>query len=112
MPSVSEFTSNETMGHSTDRMCATFAVSRREQVTQFLCFTCIRLVFRPHRSTTNVDAAYCYRLSRLVCLSVCLSVTVMSPEKTAELIEMPFGLWDQIEPREHVLDGVHIGATC
>lgn len=31
MPSVSEFTSNETMGHSTDRMCATFAVSRREQ---------------------------------------------------------------------------------
>jgi len=33
MPAVAEFTSNETMGHSTDRMCATFGISRREQVT-------------------------------------------------------------------------------
>jgi len=40
--------------------------------------------------------------------SVCLSVTLMSPAKTAELIEMMFGLWAQMGPRNHVLDGVQI----
>jgi len=38
----------------------------------------IIIIIRPHRSTTYVDAAYCYRPSRVVCrsvgLSVCLSV--------------------------------------
>jgi len=34
------------------------------------------------------------------------SVTVMSPAKTAELIEMPFGLWTRVGPRKHVLHGV------
>jgi len=32
------------------------------------------VVVRPHRSTTYVDAAYCYRPSSVVCLSVGLSV--------------------------------------
>jgi len=39
-------------------------------------------------------------------VSVCLSVTVVSPAKTAERIKMPFGLrttW--VGPRNHVLDG-------
>jgi len=31
-------------------------------------------LFRPHRSTTYVDAAYCYRPCSVVCLSVSLSV--------------------------------------
>ena len=44
---------------------------------------CVSII-RPHRSTTHVDAAYCYRPSSVVCwLSVCLSVgrsiTVVSP---------------------------------
>jgi len=30
-------------------------------------------IIRPHRSTTYEDAAYCYRPSSVVCLSVCLS---------------------------------------
>jgi len=51
----------------------------------------IRIV-RPHRSTTYVDVAYCYRLSSVVCRSVCLSVTIVSPAKTAVPIELPFGL--------------------
>jgi len=34
---------------------------------------CITHVIRPHRSTTYVDAACCYRSSSVVCLSVCLS---------------------------------------
>ena len=39
------------------------------------------LAFRPHRRTTYVDAAYCYTLSSVVYLSVCLSVTVLSLAK-------------------------------
>jgi len=36
---------------------------------------------------------------------VCLSVTVVSPTKTAEPIEMPFGLKTRMGPGNHVLDG-------
>jgi len=43
-----------------------------------------------------------------VAWSVCLSVTIVSPAKTAELIKMPFGLWTRVGPRNHVLDGVQI----
>jgi len=31
----------------------------------------ISIIIRPHRSTTYVDAAYCYRPSGVVCRSVC-----------------------------------------
>jgi len=37
--------------------------------------------------------------------SVCRSVALVSPAKTAEPIEMPFGLWARIGLRNHVLDG-------
>ena len=40
-----------------------------------------------------------------VSLSVCLSVTTVSPAKTAEPIELPFGMWIRMGPRNHVLDG-------
>ena len=42
-------------------------------------------IFRPHLSTTYVDADYCYRQSSVVCLSV----TIVSRAKMAETIEMP-----------------------
>jgi len=32
----------------------------------------------------------------------------VSTVKTAELIEMPFGMWTRVGPRKHVLDGVQI----
>ena len=35
-----------------------------------------------------VDAAYCYRQSSMVCLSVCQSVMTVSPAKNAEPVEM------------------------
>jgi len=38
-------------------------------------------------------------------LSVCLSVTVLSPAKAAEPTEMPFGLWTRVGRRKHVLHG-------
>jgi len=47
-----------------------------------------------------VDAACCYRWSSMVCQSV----TVVSPPKMAEPIEMLFGLWTWVSPRNHVLD--------
>jgi len=37
--------------------------------------------------------------------SVCLSVTRMYPAKKAEPIEMPFDMWAQVGPSNHVLDG-------
>ena len=55
-------------------------------------------IIRPHHSTVYVDAAYCYRPSNVVCQSV----TVMSPAKTAESVEMPFGLWTWVGPRNCV----------
>jgi len=41
-------------------------------------------------------------LTDRVAWSVGLSVTLVSPAKTAEPIEMPFGLWTQVGPRKHV----------
>jgi len=58
------------------------------------------IIIRSHRSTTYVDVAYCYRPSSVVCRSV----TKVSPAKTAEPIEMPFGLWVRMGRRNHVLD--------
>jgi len=43
-----------------------------------------------------------------VAWSVCLSVTLVSPAKTAEAIYMPFRLRTRVGPRNHVLDGVQI----
>jgi len=40
-----------------------------------------------------------------VAWSVGLSVTLVSPAKTAEPIEMPFGLRTRVGPGNHVLDG-------
>ena len=48
-----------------------------------------------------VHAVYCYRPSSVVCLTV----TLVSPTKTAEPIEMPFRLRTREDPRNHVLDG-------
>jgi len=47
-------------------------------------------------------------ICRSVWLSVGLSVTVVSLSKTAQPIEMPFGLWAWISSRNHALNGVHI----
>jgi len=33
-----------------------------------------------------------------------LSVTTISPAKTAETIDMPFGMWTWVGPRDYVLD--------
>ena len=41
----------------------------------------------------------------VVGLSVGLSVTIVSPAKTAEPINMPFGSWTRVGPTNHVLDG-------
>jgi len=53
----------------------------------------------------NVDAAYCYRPSVVVCR---LSITLVSPAKTAEPIEMPIGLRTRVGSGNHALEGVKI----
>ena len=48
----------------------------------------------------SIDAAYfCARLS------VCMSVTTITPAKTAEPIEMPLGVRSRVGPGNHVLGG-------
>ena len=61
--------------------------------------------FRPHLSTY---AVYCYLPSSVVCRSVCRSVTLVSPAKIAEPIEMPFGLRTWVGQGNHVLDGAQL----
>ena len=55
------------LGATAEQVC-TQAFTRRSDEKQQL-----RRIIRPHRSTTYVDAAYCYRPSSVVCRSVCLS---------------------------------------
>jgi len=61
------------------------------KMTSSLLGTVLQFLDRIAR-TVHVDAVYCYRPSSVVCLSVGRSVTLVSPAKTAEPIEMPFGL--------------------
>jgi len=48
------------------------------------------------------------RVAWSVCRSVCLFVTLVSPAKTTEPIEMPFGSRTRVGPGKHVSDGVQI----
>jgi len=43
-----------------------------------------------------------------VAWSVCRSVILVSPAKTVELMEMPFGLRTQVGTGNHMFDGVQI----
>ena len=91
---------------STTAVTATVRPSVRHS-SELLSF---RLIIRPHRGATYVDAAHCYRLSSVVCWLVCLSVRLSfchtsEPAKTAAPIEMPFGRRTRVGPGNHVLDG-------
>jgi len=61
-------------------------------------------IFRPNRSITQMRRI----VTDAVAWSVCLSVTIVSPAKTAGPIELPFGVWPRVRSGHHVLDGVHI----
>jgi len=60
------------------------------------------MIIRPHRSTTYVDAAYSYRLSSVVCRSVCHS---SEPCKNGCTDRAAFWIEDLGGPGNHVLDG-------
>ena len=38
-------------------------------------------------------------------------LSALSCAKTAESIDVPFGMWTRVGARKHVLDGLHIGAN-
>jgi len=44
----------------------------------------------------------------MVCKSVCRSVTIVSPAKTTELVEMSFGMLSWVDPRKDVIKQVQI----
>ena len=48
-------------------------------------------------------ACCCYRPSSVVCRSV----TLVSPAKTAEPINLPFGLWTRMGRRKHKFNRIH-----
>ena len=62
-------------------------------------------IIMPHRSTTYVWPFVTDAVAWSVCRSVRLSVTIVSPAKTAKPIEMPFGVWTREVSRKHMLDG-------
>jgi len=51
--------------------------------------------------TATVGVAW--SVGRSISLSV--SITTLSSAKMAELIDLAFGLWTQVGPRNHALDG-------
>jgi len=66
--------------------------------------------FRPHRMR-SIDAAYCYRsppVRASLCVSVCISVMIVSRVQTAEPIEMSF--WADLR-RSMYKTTVHVDAT-
>jgi len=77
-----------------------------ENVKFYSNVTYYKIILRLHRSTMYVVAVYCYRPSSMVCRSVGQSVTLVSRAKTAEPIEMLFGLRARVGPGNYVLDGV------
>jgi len=63
-------------------------------------------IIRPHRSTTYVVRPIVTDcIAWYVGLSLCLSVTLVSPAKKAEAIDISFELRTRVGPRNHVLDG-------
>jgi len=65
-------------------------------------------IFRPHCSTSWTRPVATGGVAWYVSRSVCCSVTTINPAKMAEPIKMLFGMWAQVSPRNHVLDGVQI----
>ena len=70
---------------------------------QNLGFSAVTEGFRLH----CIYTAYRCGLLLLTCsvISVCVSVTLRYTAKTAEPTEMPIGMWAQVGPQNHILDG-------
>ena len=66
---------------------------------------CKKTLYKYSSFPFPLHAAYCYRPRSVDCQSVCLSVTVVSPAKTAEPIEISFGIWTRVGQRSRVLGG-------
>jgi len=79
-------------GLTTDGLDDTYHPLSWKKITHYVLQI---IIIRLHCSTTYVDVAYCYQPSSV--WSVGLSITLVIPAKTAEPIEMPFGIpwWAQ-----------------
>ena len=70
-------------------------------------------VWRIHTCTVrSIDAAsYCYRWSGVVPLAVWVLATTLSPVKRLNRLSLRCHYGVRVCPKNHVLDGVHVGAT-
>jgi len=59
----------------------------------------LMFVFQAASHAEHENAAYCYRCC-VVCVSHCLFDTTRSPIKTAEPIQLPFGMWTRIDTKK------------
>jgi len=76
-------------------------------ITMMIIIT--HVTIRLHRNTTEVDTAYCYRPSSVVCWSVCQSVCHSSePCKNGWTDWNAVWVEDSGGPRNHVLDRIQI----
>jgi len=92
-----------------DGGCVRFMFGKTTLALVFNASNFQAFITKPHFRTTYVDAAYCYRPSSVVCVSVGRSAChSREPAKTAEPIQMPFGFRFREDSRNHVLDGVQI----
>ena len=81
--------------------CATlYSLTGRMRCRSIIVYT--RYYCRPHRSTSQMRPIATDVLT-LRGLCVCVSVGTMSPAKTSEPIEMPFGMWTRVSPRNYLV---------
>jgi len=86
------------LGLRVHRYLALHSSNEPDELSQWLCYDDINSIMGIF--ATYTDAAHCYRLSSVVCRSV----TLVSPAKMTEPIQMPFGLRTPLGPGNHVLD--------
>jgi len=100
-------------GHSSSPLFSAHIYCGHGRPSQLLLSCCILTCFQQALLLGRIaDAVYYYRRSSMVRSSVgrsvCLSVTIVSPAKTAEPIEMLFGMWTRVDSMNHVFDGIQI----
>jgi len=91
----------------------------RETIDLIMCLISF-LVFARITCTQFIDVGYCYRCLAVtwsICLSVCLSLSLCLCVCVCQSCKHGWTNWDagwehnRVNPKNHVLDGVHVGTT-
>jgi len=102
-------TRSSNMKHYTKEQTAENISFTRQNLYNCTCILLLLYIIRPHRSIAYADAAYCYRRSSEVCLSVSLSVCHNhEPCKSDRTNRDALWVVDSGEPKEPCLIVVQI----